>query len=226
MTNQINFIGNSPAKVLYAGVMPSSETPEFRTSRARFSYPVVLDLHGVPVLVVGGGRIGARKARDLAAAGAVVRLVATRVSDHVDRAMIGEVREREFGSEDLDDVRLVITATGDLATDRRIAEMATRRNIWTNAADQPVDCEFVLPAIVRAGRVTAAISTDGASPALAKYLRDRLGELLDERVAVAADVLAAERAAVQARGQSTEEIDWLPRVVDLLGAPGMGAGER
>lgn len=186
-------------------------------SRARFSYPIFLDLDDVTVLVVGGGRIGARKAEALVAAGARVRLVATEVSDAVDRGAMVDVREKSFDETDLDGVRLVVTATGDYHVDESISVAARTRGIWTNAADQPVDCEWILPAITRAGRVTGAISTDGASPALAGYLRDRLAEILDDRVAEIADILAAERTAVQADGRSTEDIDWAPRLRELFG---------
>lgn len=197
-----------------ASVDPPETVPR---QRARFSYPVFLDLSGMRVLVVGGGRIGARKADGLIAAGAQVRLVASDVSDDVDRSTIDDIREKDFDEADLDDVRLVITATGDHDTDQRISEAARANGIWTNAADQPVDCEFILPAITRAGRVTGAISTDGASPALAGYLRDRLAEILDDRVAEIADVLADERRAVQEAGGSTEDIDWRPRLLELFG---------
>lgn len=185
-------------------------------SSARFSYPVFLDLDDVVVLVVGGGRIGARKADALRAAGARVRLVAIDVSDHVDRSQMYEVREKAFDSTDLDGVRLVVTATGEFEVDQAISHAARDRNIWTNAADQPVDCEWILPAITRAGRVTGAISTDGASPALAGYLRDRLAKIITDDVAEIADVLARERAEVKAGGGSTEDIDWRPRLAELF----------
>ncbi len=189
-------------------------------SDSRFAYPVFLDLHAVPVLVVGGGRIGWRKASGLLAAGATVRLVATEVSHHVDRGVIeeagGEVLECSFDHDHLAGMRLVVTATGDIETDATISAAARQQGIWTNAADQPVDCEFILPAITRSGRVTGAISTDGASPALAGYLRDRLAEVLTPEVAFIADTLAAERAAVQAAGGSTEDIDWRPRIAELF----------
>jgi len=192
-------------------------------STSRFSYPIFLDLHAVPVLVVGGGRIGWRKAEGLLAAGAVVRLVASEVSRHVDRTLLeavgGEIIEEAFDIEHLADMRLVVTATGDIETDSVISDAARNSGIWTNAADQPVDCEFILPAITRAGRVTGAISTDGASPALAGHLRDRLAEILANGVAEIADTLAAERAAVQAAGGSTEDIDWLPRIAELFADP-------
>lgn len=194
---------------------PTSPAPA-----SKFSYPVFLDLHAMPVLVVGGGRIGWRKTEGLLAAGAAVRLVAAEVSDHVDRTRIeeagGEIREHRFDTDDLDGMRLVITATGDHDTDAAVSAAARAEGIWSNAADQPVDCEFILPAITRAGRVTGAISTDGASPALAGYLRDRLARLLTADVARIADTLAAERRAVQAAGGSTEDIDWRPRLDELF----------
>lgn len=187
---------------------------------SRFSYPIFLDLHEIPVLIVGGGRIGWRKAEGVLASGAQVRLVAEHVSSHVDHDVIeasgGEVIERRFRPTDLDGMRLVITATGHIDTDADIAGAARDRGIWTNAADQPVDCEFILPAITRTGRVTGAISTDGASPALAGHLRDRLAEVLTADVAAIAEVLATERAAVKAAGGSTEDIDWKPRLAELF----------
>jgi precorrin-2 dehydrogenase / sirohydrochlorin ferrochelatase len=179
---------------------------------ATFAYPVFLDLHAVPVLVVGGGRIGARKAEGLAAAGARVRLVAIDVSEHVDASVIDELRARSFEPSDLDGVRLVVTATGDEPVDAAISAQARARGIWTNAADQPVDCEFILPAIARRGRVTVAVSTDGASPALARELRNVIDEFLTDEIGALAETLAAERAAVQASGVSTEDVDWTERV--------------
>jgi len=191
-------------------------------SMSRFSYPVFLDLDDVLVLVVGAGRIGARKAEGLIAGGARVRLVASEVSDHVDRSSIADLRERPFEPRDLEDVRLVVTATGDHDVDQEISAAARSQGIWTNAADQPVDCEFILPAVTRTGRVTGAISTDGASPALAGYLRDRLAEILDDRVAEIADILAGERRAIQEAGGSTEDIDWKPRLRELFDPSGSG----
>jgi siroheme synthase-like protein len=173
---------------------------------------VILDLHDVPVLVVGGGRIGARKAEGLAAAGARVRLVATEVTGYVDDVEVAEIRNRPFEAADLDDVRLVVTATGDPDVDAEVSRLARDRGIWANAADQPVDCEFILPAIARTGRVTVAVSTDGASPALARELRNVLADVLTDDLAALAERLAGERAAVKATGESTEDIDWTERV--------------
>ena len=191
-----------------------------KAHRSRFSYPVFLDLDGILVLVVGGGRLGWRKAEGLLDAGAIVRLVGVEISEHIDAGRIiaagGEVIAAPFDEHHLDGQRLVVTATGDLEADAAISDAARARSIWTNAADQPVDCEFILPAITRAGRVTAAISTDGASPAFAGYVRDMVAEILAAGVGEIADTLAGERGAVQAAGGSTEDIDWRPRLDELF----------
>ncbi len=187
----------------------------------RFRYPVVLDLADVDVLVVGAGPIGARKAEGLAAAGARVRVVATQVSDALDRSIVHEVRERPYRAADLDGVRLVISATGVAEVDALVAADASARGIWVNAADQPDDCEFILPAIARSGRLSVAVSTDGASPALAGYLRDRCAELLTERAVDLAEELAAERAAIRAEGGTTEVLDWRARIDAVLGDPAL-----
>ena len=181
-----------------------------------FDYPVYLDLRGVPVLVVGAGPVAARKVAGLAAAGARVRVVAPSVSPVLDRALVDEVRERPFEPADLDGVRLVVTATGSRDVDASVAAAATAAGLWVNAADQPDDCSFILPAIARNGPLTVAVSTGGASPALARRLRDHAAALLtDEVVALAAD-LAAERARVRSEGGSTEDVDWSPAIDPVL----------
>lgn len=210
-------VNQNPTKLINFIRIKSSTVTDHQHA-SRFSYPIFLDLHGLDVLVVGGGRIGARKAEGLVAAGAQVHLVAIEVGREVDQAPLAAVHERAFDASDIEGMRLVITATGDVDIDRRIASIARSANVWTNAADQPVDCEFILPAITRAGRVTGAISTDGASPALAGYLRDRLAAILTSDIGRIAEVLAAERSQVKADGGSTEHIDWRPRIEELVAA--------
>jgi siroheme synthase-like protein len=78
-----------------------------------------------------------------------------------------------------------------------------------NAADDPANCSVTLPAVLRQGPVTVAVSTSGQSPALASWLRRRLEAEIGPEYAVAAELLAAERQAVIAAGRSTEDLDWL-----------------
>ena len=181
-----------------------------------FPYPVYLDLAGVPVLVVGAGPIAARKVEGLVAAGAAVTVVASAVSDALDRASVVAVVERPFEPADVDGMRLVVSATGRADVDAAVAAAATAAGIWVNAADQPADCSFILPAIARNGPLAVAVSTGGTSPALARRLRDHAGALLtDDVVALALD-LQARRTAVRAAGGSTEDVDWSPIIDRVL----------
>ena len=201
-----------------------------------FGYPVVLDLHGVPVLVVGAGPVAVRKIAGLVAAGADVRVVAPEIDAQLDeplfrgqiresragtvelrRAGTVELRRRAYESGDLDGVRLVVTATGVETVDAAVAADARARGIWVNAADQPADCDFILPAIAREGPISVAVSTDGRSPALAARLRDRIAGMLTPELATLADDLAAERSAIRASGGSTEGRDWSARIDVVLG---------
>lgn len=175
---------------------------------AAFDYPVFLNLADVDVLVVGGGRIGLRKVAGLARAGGRVRLVAPEVNPAFDRSMVVEHRRRAYRTSDLDGVRLVITATGVPDVDDAVSAEATAAGLWVNAADRPDHCSFILPAIARAAPLTVAVSSNGASPALAGRVRDQAQELLTPDVTELALELARRRAAIHAEGGSTEDVDW------------------
>ncbi|MGZ4672373.1 MAG: precorrin-2 dehydrogenase/sirohydrochlorin ferrochelatase family protein [Ilumatobacteraceae bacterium] len=177
-----------------------------------FDYPIVLELTGVPVLVVGGGTVALRKIEGLLAARAAVTTVAPDVVDEI-RALPVRIITRAFEPSDLDAVRLVVTATDDPAVNAAVAVDAQRRGIWVNSADDPANCTFTLPAVARDGPVTVAVSTGGASPALASHLRGEIERWLDEiGAAEAAATLSAQRNELRARGQSTESVDWSERV--------------
>jgi siroheme synthase-like protein len=178
-------------------------------------YPVMLEVGGADVLVVGGGRVGAAKAAGLAACGAVVTVVAPAVTPEA-RAAATVVEERAFVAGDVAGRRLVVTATGVREVDSAVFAAATAAGIWVNSADDPDRCTFVLPAVLRRGPVIVSVSTSGASPALAKHLRDRIGEVVGPEVGAAAADLAARRAAIKAAGGSTEDHDWAPDLQDAL----------
>jgi siroheme synthase-like protein len=186
----------------------------------RFAYPVALDLHDVIVLVVGAGRVAARKVEGLSAAGANVHVVAPDVGPAIESAVldghVAKLRVRPFEPDDLEGVRLVITATGVPEVDAAVAAQARAAGIWVNAADRPDDCTFILPAIARNGPLTIAVSTDGSSPALAGRLRDRAAALLDDDVVELAGRLREERTTIKAEGGSTEDHDWRPIIDEAL----------
>lgn len=181
-----------------------------------FTYPVMLDLGDVPVLLVGGGVVATRKGEGLVAAGARLTVVAPVVRAEL-AALAHRVEERAYRSADLAGHRLVMTATDDPEVNAKVARDAGEVGIWVNSADDPANCTFILPAVARSGPVTIAVGTDGSSPALARHLRDRIrAEILTPDVALAADDLARQRAEVHATGGSTEDIDWSDRVVAAI----------
>lgn len=142
--------------------------------------PVFFDVGGVPVLVAGAGRVAERKIRALVSRGAAVTVVAKRLSPAVARlAEAGAIRavRAPFRAEHLDGMALAFAATSDAEANRAIAREARRRGIPVNAADDPRECSFIVPAAVEAGEFTLAVSTSGRNPGAARALR----EFLDAR---------------------------------------------
>jgi precorrin-2 dehydrogenase/sirohydrochlorin ferrochelatase len=180
-------------------------------------YPVNLVLTGRPSLVVGGGRVAARKVEGLLACGAAVHVVAPVVGDEV-RALAPDGgalagasltwEERPYQHGEAADYRLVVTATDDADVNREVYADGEAAGIWVNSADDPANCSFTLPAVVRRGPVMVTVSTGGQSPALATWLKARVAEEIGPEYEVLVSLLAAEREAIQAAGRSTEDVDW------------------
>lgn len=176
----------------------------------------MLDVSGADVLVVGGGPVAARKAQGLADRGAQVTVVAPEMVDELRRDPRVVVVLRAFEPQDVVGRRLVITATGVTEVDAAVHDAASAAGIWVNSADDPERCTFILPAVLRREPVIVAVSTAGASPALAQHLRDLIAGMLGPEVAEAARDLAAQRDEVRAQGRSTEELDWSAAVRQAL----------
>ncbi len=140
-------------------------------------YPIYVDLRDKPVLVVGAGRVAARKVEALLAAGARVTVVAPEVSgefvNFAGRSGLS-IEVRPFRADDMTEAWLVIAATGAPEINRWVFEHARRMRVLCNVVDEPDLCTFHVPAVVRRGLLQLAISTGGASPALAAHLRRRL----------------------------------------------------
>lgn len=171
-------------------------------------YPVNLLVAGRRCLVVGGGPVAARKAEGLAACGAVVHVVATEVGPEV-RALQGVTwDERPYRPGDLAGYRLVVTATAIPDVDAAVFAEGERAGTWVNSADDPANCSFTLPAVVRRGPVVLTVSTGGHSPALAVWLKERIGAQVGPEYEVLAGLLSEQRDAVRAQGRSTEDMDW------------------
>lgn len=163
-----------------------TEQEQQSTGAAPRYYPVFLDLRGRLCVVIGGGRVARDKARGLVEAGARVRAIAPRVEAMPDGV---EVERRAFEAADLEGAALAIAATDDPEVNQAVAREAGERGIPVNVADDPEACTFLVPAVVRRGRVRIAISTGGASPLLARRLRERIEEVIGEEWGELAGIL-------------------------------------
>jgi len=163
-------------------------------------YPAMLRLQGQRCLVVGAGDVAARKVEGLLACGAEVVVVAPEVGEALQAlAEAGRVKvhQRPFRPADLAGCRLAIAATGSPEVNRAVAAEARKRGIWVNVVDEPGLCDFMAPAVVRRGPVVVAVSTGGASPALAAALRRQLEGAVGPAYGVLAERLQALRPWVQ-----------------------------
>src|SRR4051794_25055277 len=171
-------------------------------------YPAILDIAGRRALVVGAGKVGEGKIEGLLSADARVSVVSLTSTPKV-RAWAAEGRialaERAYQTSDLDGAFMVIAATEDNATNVRVFEDAEARQMLCNVVDVTHLCNFILPSIVRRGDLAIAVSTGGASPALARRIRLSIGECYGDEYAVALQLLGSLREELKAAYPAPEE---------------------
>jgi precorrin-2 dehydrogenase len=143
-------------------------------------YIACLRLTGRRCVVIGGGDVGLEKVEGLLACDGEVTLIAPDAIEPLrELAAEGSIawEQREYaGAADLEGVFMVIAATSDTDVNIRVYDDAERRAMLVNVVDVPPLCNFILPAIIRTGPLAIAISTAGASPALAKRIRDEIAD--------------------------------------------------
>lgn len=140
-------------------------------------YMACLDLAGRSALVVGAGRVGLEKTHGLLESGARVTVVAPEAEPGFAELDV-ELHRRGYRAADLDGRFLVVAATGVPEVDAAVFEDAEARSLLCNVADGPEHCNFILPAVHRAGPIAVAVSSGGASPALAQRLRDEVARIV------------------------------------------------
>ena len=203
-------------------------------------YIACLRLTGRRCVVVGGGEIGLEKVEGLLACDGAVTLIAPDAVDELQEyAREGSIswEQREYaGASDLDRAFMVIAATNDTDVNIAVYDDAERRAMLVNVVDVPPLCNFILPAIVRSGPLAIAISTAGASPALAKRMKREIAELFGQPYANLAILLNEARGWAKATLPTYQDrkeffegiVNGEPDPVELLRgdpAPG-GAGEQ
>jgi len=198
-------------------------------------YPVVLVLEGAPCLVVGAGPLAARKVQGLLDSGAAVTVVAPRIGPEV-RTLAESatssgtlaVEDRPYRPPEASSYRFVVSATGDPDVDARVTADALAGGALVNRADSapprddrpaPAAGTVLLPAVHRDGPVTVAVSTGGSSPALARWLRDRVAASLGPDLVVLAELVDDARRSLLDSARTGAAVDWsatLDRVAPLV----------
>lgn len=169
-------------------------------------YPVYLNLENRRCVIIGGGGVAEGKIARLRESGAVIGVVSPDATPGIRQmAADGILRwePRTYRPGDLEGAFIAIAATNDRDVNRAIYKEAEARGVMLNAVDDPPNCSFIAPSIVQRGPVTVAISTGGASPALARKLRESLQVSGDLAWADLAGVMAAARARLRQQGLLT-----------------------
>jgi len=180
-------------------------------------------------VVVGGGAVAERKVGALIEAGASVSVVALTVSTELrQRATEGalEIRERPFEAADLDGALLAFAATDRLDVNCHVAEAARTRGVPVNVADDPDACDFTVPATVRRGDLTVAISTGARSPAFARHLREELEAWLSSERCLLLDLAAELRRDLRSEGGMPSAEAWQRAMSDPSVSKAIEAGDR
>lgn len=161
-------------------------------------FPMMVQLEGEPVLVVGGGETALRKVKILLEFGAAVEVVAPLFQPELASLPIGR-QARTFQREDLEGKpwRLVVAATDDRAVNRTISEGCRALGIPVNVVDDPELCTFIFPAIVKRQEVVCAVSSGGRSPLVAQWVKRQLLQVLPKDIGTVNEAMGRYRKAVQ-----------------------------
>ncbi|WP_143416096.1 NAD(P)-binding protein [Geobacillus sp. E263] len=145
-------------------------------------YPIMLNVANQHVVVIGGGKVAERKIHGLLEAKAKITVVAPAVTAGIQQLVAAGAlvwRQKTFSPDDLDEAWVVIAATNNRDVNEAVAKAAKPYQL-INIADDPERSNFHVPAVVRRGRLTIAVSTGGASPTVAQQIRRQLEELYDD----------------------------------------------
>lgn len=174
-------------------------------------YPVFLDIAGKPAVIIGGGLVALRKAEGLLDAGAQVTIVSPTLHPDLDALVAaGRIKHvaREYSPGDLEGHLLAFVGTDDRSVNAAVAREGKQRGVWVNAVDDPPNCDFIMPSVVRRGDIILAVSTSAGSPAMARKLREDLQELLTEEYALMLDLATQVRQELLDRGVTVEPDVW------------------
>ncbi|MDN3017379.1 NAD(P)-binding protein [Paenibacillus sp. BSR1-1] len=145
-------------------------------------YPIILRLEGKKVVVVGGGKVAERKVNSLLGTGADVSVISPEITETIQKlADEGKIvcQQRPFSEEDVYGAFMIFAATNDQALNQMVKDLADSHQLVT-IADNPDESNFHIPAHLQRGRLSISVSTGGASPTLARKIREQLEQQFNE----------------------------------------------
>lgn len=145
-------------------------------------FPFFMDLSGKEGLIVGGGTVALRKIEKLLPFGPRLTVCASSLRPELREMSELELRPQPFSPDLLEGMAFVIAATDDRSVNHDVAACCRERGIPVNVVDDPEACTFLFPALVKHGDLTVGISTGGASPSAAVWVKERVEEILPERM--------------------------------------------
>lgn len=188
-------------------------------------FPIFLNLYERRCLVVGGGPVAERKVKNILEGGGLVRLVSPRVTSALDDLAAQQRLEweaRNYVTADLAGVFLAFICTDDYQINRSIAEDCRKRAIIVNVVDDPSNCDFFVPSLIRRDSLVIAISTEGRSPLFSRRLREELDELIPQDYGNLVEGLGRMRDYIKSRiadtksRQAVYKLLLQPAILDLL----------
>ncbi len=178
-------------------------------------YPIFLDVRDKKCVVVGGGEVAARKAERLLDCGTKVFVISPKLSPALaalrEKGVIHHIAIK-YTSDLLDGAALVIGATDDEKTNAQISLDARKKGIPVNIVDDPQKCDFILPSLVQRGDLAIAIGTGGKSPALARYLREKLEAQYGKEYEILLNILSALR--IKMMGKTGIDKKWVASLIE------------
>jgi precorrin-2 dehydrogenase / sirohydrochlorin ferrochelatase len=170
-------------------------------------YPIFMDIKNKSCLVVGGGRVGVRKAITLDKCGAKVKVISNRFSSGCNNLKTTSIdfKTKEYESSDVKGMFFVFAATDNNDLNQKIKNQASKSGILCNIADSPDKSDFILPSIVDRGDLVIAISTSGASPAMAKKIRQDLEQNFGSEYAIFLTLMGRIRKKLLSSGHAPDD---------------------
>jgi uroporphyrin-III C-methyltransferase / precorrin-2 dehydrogenase / sirohydrochlorin ferrochelatase len=191
--------------------------------------PIFLQLRGRPALVVGGGRVAARKVDLLRRTGARITIVAPDLLDELrELAAKGELRHIEtvFAPSHVIGIAAVVAATGLTEVNAAVSAAAREQNIPVNVVDDPAISTFIFPAIVDRSPILIAISSGGQAPVLARRIREQMEALLPARLGALARFMGDRRKAVKRALRTAARRSFWERIVGGIVGARIFAGDE